>query len=219
MNKLKFSVISVLIFFSAPLAAQMIYTEIGRSITKLDYKNSSGESLENMYPGTNFVYEAGYRHTLSRAFYLTGSLTFSHYSSTASDSKYNNNFSWDARFIGIGVGLEFDFYRINKFSFQAKLGLEPQFFVYGNQSVNGQINDLKKQEEFDKPYLFTKGGLGIIYCADDLLAVTLRYTYGRGFPLGNNENAEKLNLISNSLSVGLIVSFRTCDYCFTKHFD
>lgn len=207
------------LFFSKKNYAQQIFAEAGINTTKFLYTNSNGESLDNLYGETNFNFNIGYRMTLSKVFYLTGSILYNRYGAYGSDVVYTNYYAWDAKYLGFGIGLDIEPYRINNFSFIARLAAEPQFLIGGTQQINEQVFDLKGVEQFDRPFLFAKAGVGINYCADSNIAVSLKYLYGRGFPLGTNKDTESLKIATNTISIGLTISLKNCKYCHPSHFN
>jgi len=201
------------------LVAQQIVVEIGNTQTKFDYKTSTGLGLDNIYSENHFNYLLGYRYTLSERFFISGNIVWNRYAAFASDPVYDNQYKWDTRYLGIGIGFDFEFIKINKFSFIAKIAAEPQFLIKGTQTINNQVYNLKGIEQFDNPFLFLRGGLGVNYCADANLAFSVRYMYGKGLPMGKSEDGEQLNIISSSISIGLLISINKCNYCYTKHFN
>ena len=68
-------------------------------------------------------------------------------------------------------------------------------------------------EQFDKPFLFLRGGAGMNYCADERTVITLRYMYGRGLPMGSSSDGESLDLVTSTVSLGLLWNLGRCRYC------
>jgi hypothetical protein len=198
---------------------QQVFGEIGNNTTKFIYKNSDGESLENLHSQNYFNYSAGYRTPFSTMFYGSVYASFTQYGMYGSDQTFNNYYAWDVKYIGIGIALDADVYRLKKFSFLVRLAGEPQFLINGTQQINEQVFSIKGVEQFDRPFLFAKGGLGINYCADGNIAVSAKYMYGRGFPLGKSDDNETLQIASSSFSLGLTISLKNCKYCQPKHFN
>jgi hypothetical protein len=193
-------------------------TEIGNTKTTFKYKKSTGEEINNFNSENHFNYSIGYRLTLSEKFYISGNIVLNRYATYASDPVYDNLYKWDTRYLGFGVGFDYDFIKFKKFSFAAKVAVEPQFLINGTQTINNQVHSLKGVEQFDKPFVFLRGGLGINFCADANLAFTARYMYGYGLPMGKPDDGEELHITSSAFSLGLLISINKCDYCYTKHF-
>lgn len=211
--------IFALLSFGLNSKAQQIFGEIGRVSTQFVYANSEGESIDNLYPSHNFSYLVGYRLILSSKFNLNGGLLYNRYGMTGSDPLYNNAYKWDAQYLGLSVAMDYDFLKKKKFIFFARAAIEPQFLVKGTQSLNRNTFDLKGVEQFDKPFIFLRGSLGVNYCLDQKVALTGRYSFGRGNPFGQGEDPESLKLNTSTISIGIIASFKNCDYCVKKHFN
>ena len=115
--------------------------------------------------------------------------------------------------------MEGEVYKRGNFRAIVKLALEPQFMMNGTQTINGQVFDLKGVEQFENPFMFFKAGAGANYCLNSTIALSLRYQYGKGFPLGSSSDPEVLRFNTNAISLGIVVSLGRCDYCFKTHFN
>ena len=198
--------------------SQQVFAEIGHLTSHFDYEDSEGAGLESLYPESSISYSIGYRHILSPIFQVTGSVVYNRYRSFGSDPLYDNKYSWDTRYLGIGLGVEGEFYKVKRFRFLAKISAEPQLLMGGTQTINNEIYDLKGVEQFDRPFLFLRGGLGANYCVDSRVAVTARYYYGKGIPIGKSDDPENLWMTTGTVTLGVLVSFKDCRYCFKDHF-
>ena len=201
------------------VCAQQGIAEIGRITTGFLYTNSDGEEMDILFPVHSFSYSAGYRRQVGNIFFANGSLVFNRYGQEGSDTKYQNIYEWDAYYLGLNLAMDIEFFQKSRFSLMALAAAEPQILLGGTQRVNSEIRKLNGVEQFDNPFLFLKGGLGINYCLDNRIAVTGRYRYGVGLPLGKSEDGENLKLTSSTISIGLMVSFGYYNYCQKKHFD
>lgn len=211
-------ILTFAIFIFSHSNAQQVFVEIGRSSADFKYSDSNGDGLDNIHPQSQLCYQFGYRGHLYKKIKYTGTLLFNRYSVFGSDEKFNNSYSWDAHYIGFSLGAESDILKHKRLSVLLLAAAEPQFLISGTQQVNLQVNDLKGVEEFDRPFLFLRTGAGINYCLDSRIAITFRYKYGIGLPIGPTDSPESLKIHSNTFSVGLLVSLGHCDYCYTKHF-
>jgi hypothetical protein len=199
--------------------AQQVWGELGRVSTTFDYEDSDGAAIENLSSSTHFSYAAGYRKIMKGRLFWHAGLTFNRFGMVGSDPLYDNQYSWDLSYIGPTGGLDMELFRKKAFRFYARIAAEPQFMIKGRQQINNQYYDLKGVEQFDRPFLFAKGGFGINYCADQMVAVTLRYQYGKGFPIGKTEDTELLRLNTHTISLGVLISLKFCSYCYKKHFE
>ncbi len=198
--------------------AQQIVAEIGRTTARFDYTDSEGGELDNLFSKSNISFLAGYRMPVYKRIHVLAAAQFNQYNVYGSDEIYDNSFSWDVQYLGLSLGIEGDVWKYKQFSLLLRATAEPQFLISGTQTVNGQVNSLKGVEEFDRPFLFARGGIGVNYCLEDRIAVTMRYSYGKGWPLGKTESDEKLSILSSTISIGLLISVNHCDYCYTNQF-
>lgn len=211
----------VLILYASTLQlnAQQMFAEIGRISTTFDYTDSEGESTENLYPSSNFSYRAGYKLLLSNKFNASGGIAYNRFGMSGSNELYDTYYNWDAQYLGMVVNFDYDYFRKKRLILFVRGSIEPQFFLKGTQSINRQVFSLKGAEQFDKPFIFFYGSLGANYCIDERVAVTARYSMGKGSPFGQSSDDEILKLNTSIISLGLIVGFTNCDYCMKKYFN
>jgi hypothetical protein len=197
-------------------AAQQIFTEVGRVNTVFNYSDSQGEKPLQLFPGAGNSYALGYRMKLNKRVYPTLALQYNRYANRGTDTIQENRFSWDTKYLGLSLGIEGEVYKKRGFTAFVRLAAEPQIMLSGTQTTNNIIYDLKGQEQFDRPFLFYRGGLGINYCADTKVAISLKYQLGKGIPLGSSSDAERLRMTTHTISIGLIWNLRSCKYCDTR---
>ena len=207
-----------LVIAPALLWSQQVNTQIGRVTTQFDYKDSKGARLENLVDGNGFHYAAGYRHNLSTRVHLNLDGIYNIYTSSGSDPTFGNSFSWRTEYLGLSTGLEFEFWKNKGYSVLARGDINPQVMMKGTQSINDQSISLKGVEQFDKPYLFYRGGIGMNFCAETDLAISLKYMYGIGRPMGSDPDGESMSMITHTISLGVLWSFRSCTYCYSKRY-
>lgn len=203
-------------------SAQQLTVEIGRITSQFDYQTSAGVQHEQLYATVQNGYALGYRHPLSkskRLFYATAGLNYNGYGATGNDSEYGNSYAWSTRYVGMKLGLDAELFHKNAFSALISVSGEPEMLVSGRQTINSTTYELKGVEQFDKPYLFARGGVGINYCLGSELAFTAKYTYGRGYAMKASADGEELKIIAHQVSIGLMLSINNCEYCYPKHFD
>lgn len=198
--------------------AQQVFVEAGSVSTVFDYRDSEGRGIDNTYSKSQLCYLAGFRMAVYKQIHLTGAVLFNRYSVIGSDPVYDNSYAWDVNYLGLGIGVEGDVWRKRRFALMLRGAAEPQFLISGTQQISQQVYDLRGVEEFERPFLFMRGGIGVNYCLDSKVAVTMRYSYGRGVPIGSTESEERLNLNTQTISIGLLVSLGTCEYCFSNNF-
>lgn len=197
------------------LSAQQFFFELGRVSSRFDYESSAGEALENDYPESNLSVAAGYRMQLAERFFAVGSATYNRYGTYGSYDTYDLAYAYRTDYLGLNLGVEGEFFKKSGFTFLARLAGEPQFLLNGTRTLNGLAEELNGAEEFDSPFLFAKGGVGMNYCADKIFAITLRYDYGMGFPL--NASDETLRFQTHTVSLGLLINIKRCNYCLRQN--
>jgi len=198
------------------VSGQRIYMETGLSISAFDYKNSAGESLDNLYGYNSFFLQTGY-HTVTSVNRLNFSagLSYNRYGARGSDPSVGNYFDWNAEYIGADLGLDYEVVRkryttnaLNDFTAYLKLTLTPEFMVHGTQTINNDVYNLQGVEQFKYPFLFTRGGAGVNYTISKIFTVYAEYMGGVGFPvkLGDAGDEERLWIFSHNIGFGLFVN-------------
>ena len=208
-------IISLFLISSSLLGAQQINTQIGRVTTTFDYKNSEGEKLENLFSDIGFSYAVGYRMPVHDRIFLNGDLIYNTYSAYGSDEIYGNSFSWKTEYAGLSIGAEGEVWKKQKMTLLARLDVNPQIMTKGTQLINENAFKLSGVEQFDSPYVFYRGGIGINYCSASSVALSLKYMYGLGMPILPSDDNEELRMWTSTISVGILWNFRTCQYCNT----
>ncbi len=198
---------------------QQVFGEIGRISTGFRYTDSEGEAIENLYSVAHEGYAVGYRHELKKKFYWSGSIIFNRYGMTGSNAIYNNRYRWDVKYLGLSPAIEYEAFIKSRFHLVTKLSADPQFMVKGTHEINNQIHNLRGVEQFERLFVFLRGGVGANYCIDNGVAISFRYTYGKGLPMGKSSDPEVLRIDSHTLSLGVLVSIGYYNYCHKKHFD
>jgi len=203
--------------------AQQLDFEFGKVISTFDYNNSENETLQNLEPGTNIHLGLAYKHYFKEtAVYMLLQSNYNKYSSLGSNSILDNYYAWDLNYVSTGLGFGYEFLRegsyfnynnINKnhgFTILLQTSASTDFLVHGTQTINGQIYNLKGVEQFDKPFLFANGTMGLVYYPSKSISVFGSYQYGRGFSVFKSKYQEKedLNLITHTISFGFSVNLR-----------
>lgn len=215
---LKMILIYVAILIALPSASQQFLSEVGRVTTQFDYKDSEGNNPLEFFPRAGNHYQFAYRMNLGKVLHASAGLIYNRHITEGSDPLYNNKYRWDVEYAGLGVGMDLEFYKAKGFSLLGRAAIEPQFFIKGSQTINQQIHSLKKVEQFENPFVFFKAGLGMTYCADPRMAVSIKYQLGQGRAFGTSSDSEKLRLMTHTISVGLLWNFRRCRYCTRRSF-
>jgi hypothetical protein len=215
----KVIILFVLLMGAFSLQAQQFYALTGGTNSRFDYQDSEGEGLQDEVSLRQLHLSFGLRKRLgeSKLHWKAGVVNY-RYGVASQDSIYQKDYRWELSYLGIEAGLDFEVWSKKRLHCLVHANASPQFLLQGRQHVNNRTFDLQGVEQFDKPFFFLQGGVSVLYCVDDRIAVMGGYTYGRGMGIGQNEDPESLKIKAHHLSVGLAISINSCDYCFKKHF-
>ena len=196
--------------------AQQLFWGIGKNASTFDYKNSEGETLDNIHGNTYNLMELGYRLSLlHKNLHFFTSASYNRYGAAGSDKKLGNYFEWDVTYIGSNLGVDYDLYRsgrsvnsLQSFTVYLKGVVAAEILIHGTQTINYQVYNIIGQEEFGNPIFFLRGGAGCNYSVTQLMKVFFQYTGGKSMSLtfDNSKDKEKLNYIAHAFSVGLLLN-------------
>ena len=220
LNKKIILFIAIFYFIDGIVNAQQFNIEFGKLISGFDYTNSDGEKLENLQGTTNNHFAVGFNMPIRRTkFYFLSNLAFNKYGALGSDAAVGNYYSWEVNYIGLGIGAGYEFFKLNTFlnyqnvntyqgfTFFIQASSSFEYLMLGTQIINNQTYDLKGVEQFDKPFVFTNGALGVRYYATKTLSAYFTYSFGYGFPVAKSENDnEVLKYITHTFSLGVSIS-------------
>lgn len=223
MKKSIFTIL-LLIVSSYSIIAQQISFEYGKVISKFDYTNSDGEALENIQGSTNNHIGVGWRMPIKQSdFYFISNVSYNKYSANGSDATVFNYYNWEANYLGVNLGAGYEFLKSKSFlnvrnvntdqGFTIYLHLlaSSEFFMQGTQTINNRVYKLNGVEQFDKPFVFGKVGLGLMYYASKTFSVYTEYTGGMSFPVFKSDSGdnEELNLITHVICFGVTINLPT----------
>lgn len=196
---------------------QLLYAEMGQTLSSFDYKNSSGGTLDNLQKGSRAYVGVGYAFQLSgdkAHVQLGGVLT--NYGAIGSDLVLDNYYEWDVSYIGLQAGIWYDFARSRDFVFFAKLNASMEYLLRGTQTLNNQVYDLTREDEFDNIILVPRLGLGVKYPISNKAALYVQYQYGRSFSLVNTnpDDNEKLSITNHNFGIGILIQLPGCNCSF-----
>lgn len=197
------------------MKSQQIYAEAGTTISSFHYKNSQGESLENLLSKPNTYFEMGYREILNRrqTVHLSIGATYNGYGAIGSDRVLDNYFEYDVTYIGLVAGLEHRLFRIRDFSFYMKGSVSVEFLLRGTQTINNQVFNLVGEDQFNQHIFFTRGSVGMQYPISNNSLFFANYTYGKTVLIGqgNATGQEELKLSTHQFGIGIIISLPLCN--------
>ncbi|MEZ4803759.1 MAG: outer membrane beta-barrel protein [Gelidibacter sp.] len=200
------------------LFGQQLFLEAGKSISSFDYKNSLGNSIENLQSKSNTYLNLGYRDHLNddKTLFLVLGLTYSDYGAIGSDPILDNYYEWDVTYLGLQAGLDFRLFRIRDFSFFIKGRVTVEHLIRGTQTINNQVYDLVGEKEFNSNIFFLKGGLGMQYPISRNTSVFVNYFYGKTMLIDQSKSPdqETLKFNNHQLGIGLIINLPNCNCSF-----
>lgn len=218
MAKLFLMFISLL--FTSGLYAQQFYFGAGNTLTYFNYKNSQGEKLDNLQASNNYYLATGFKLPIKKSkLKLVSGLNYNRYGASGSEPGFI--YQWDMTYLGLDVGFEYDVLRLSDFFNQnngfvkdreglfiyLKGAFSGEYMLNGKQQVNDMLYNLSGVEQFDTPFFFARGGLGINYGFSEDIGVFAQYLGGMSLPLikGKDDGNEKLNLITHQIGFGLLI--------------
>lgn len=193
---------------------QVIFSEIGQTISKFNYTNSTGGSLNNLQSGTGTYVGLGYKIPLKsdKTSIILGGL-YSNYAAIGSDAITDNYFEWDVSYVGVNVGAEYKFARSREFVFFIKATASLEYLLRGVQTLNNQVFKLNGEDEFDNFIVAPRIGLGVQYPISNTAALYAQYQYGTSFSLinSNPEDSEKLRIDTHNIGIGIVIALPGCN--------
>lgn len=196
---------------------QIVYLETGKIFSSFHYKNSSGRSLDNLTGSNQNNLGFGIQFPINKSRYqFTCGFAYNRYGAKGSDPILGNYYEWDVSCLGIKAEIGYEFFRpemayneMHGFSFYPKLSIATEFLINGTQNLNDQVYDLKGVEEFDKPFYFLRGGLGVNYYISKTFIVFLEYMGGTNILIGDYNGKEQLRIRTHNISIGISVNCKT----------
>lgn len=193
------------ILISVQVLGQELSLQAGKSISKIVFKDQYGNKLQNLQSVDNLFFSVGYRTNFlkkERLFADLG-LAYNRYGSTGSDPAVDNFFSWDVSYLGVNLGLDYEFYRRGNFTVYGKGMVSPEFLLRGHQTLDNQVYNLVGEDDFDTPFLFLRLGLGVQYRLSQQISIYSQYTGGKSYALKGD--SEKLNFVAHNIGFGLLI--------------
>jgi len=220
LSKKKILLMTVFYFIYGIINAQQFNIELGKLISNFDYTNSDGEKLDNLQGTTSNHFGVSFNMPIRRTkFYFLSGLAYNKYGASGSDIAVGNYYQWDVNYVSLSVGGGYEFFKLNTFlnyqnvntfqgfTFYVQASGAIEFLVQGTQIINNATYNLIGVEQFDKPFVFAYGGIGVRYYATKTLSAYFQYTGGMSFSVfKSKEDDETLNYITHTFSLGVGIS-------------
>ncbi len=217
----KYLTLTLFVFFALTAKSQQFCFELGKVISKFDYKNSKGVPLDNMHGSTDYHLALDVKLPIKRSnFSFVTGIWYNKYGANASDETVGNYYDWKVNYLGLILGSSYEFFKLNShvnykntnddegFTFFVQFNTGTEMMVQGTQTINKQVYKLNGVEQFDKPLIFAQGGIGVNYYISNTILVFAQYMGGKSFAVfkSNSGDQEKLNLITHTISIGIGVN-------------
>ena len=200
----KITLVLLFLTVSSIANAQQLYVEGGKSLTSFDYKNSQGNSLDNLQSTSHNFMAIGYRNQLfTENLHLSLGANYTGYGAIGSDNELGNFMEWDVNYAGLNVGLDYDMFSIKKASVYVKGGVAAAFFVQGSQTLNNRVIDLKNNDDFDSTLVSMQIGAGFSHPISESLSFYAQYMYGKSLDMASGD--AELMLASNNVGFGMLI--------------
>ena len=201
----KITLVLLLLAVTSITTAQQLYVEGGKTMSTFDYKNSQGNSLNNLQATTNSYMEVGYRtQLLTKNLHLNLGATYAGYGALGSDDVVENYMEWDVNYAGLNVGLDYKVFNIKKASVYVKTGMSAAFFVQGTQTLNKNVIDLKNNDDFDTTLVSMQIGAGFSHPISEDLSFYVQYMYGKSLDMASGD--AELKIASSNVGFGLLIN-------------
>jgi hypothetical protein len=196
----------VLLLLTATIAtAQQLYVEGGKSSISFDYKNSQGQSLDNLQATTHSFMALGFRDQLfTKNLNFSAGLHYTGYGAIGSDDAVGNFMEWDVNYAGLNLGLDYKLFHIKKASVYVKGGVSAAFFVQGTQTLNNSVIDLKNNDDFDTTLVMMQAGAGFLHPISEDFSFYVQYVYGKSLDTASGD--AELKITSNNVGFGLLIN-------------
>jgi hypothetical protein len=190
-----------------------LYLEAGKVASSFAYKDSEGNSPDDLNGAIRGSFGLGYRHAImNSAWHLSFEVSNNNYGATNSDQTLGNYSEWEVSYLGLNLGVDYEFFKPEiynadrqGFSFYLKGIMATEFLLSGKQTTNSSVYDLKGVEEFDQPVYFLKAGTGLNYYITRTSVVFAQYIFGRSILFGDQTGREKLNYNTHTLTLGFAI--------------
>lgn len=203
-------ILQLLMFFivTCTVSAQQLYLEAGKTSSSFKYKNSQGETLDNLQPTTHSFMAVGYRAASAFIENLNGSIGIGYagYGAIGSDNALEGIMEWDVNYLELNGAIDYNLFAINKTKFYLKGLASVGLFVQGTQSLNNKIINLKHADDFDKAMVSFKVGAGFLQPVSNELSFYVQYLLGNSLNQSSNSDHESLRIKSHNISFGVLIN-------------
>lgn len=189
----------LVLLVSFQMFSQEAYLSFGKNYTKFDYFSNSTDL--KFQSGIGNHYEVGYKTKLwKNKLDYSVSLQLDDYNAVGNTAF--NSYLWQTNFVGLNGGLHFNALKLANLSIQPSVNLNLSTMIYGKQSIDGVLYDLKNESDFKGLWIQPSYGLMAFYKTKNLGKLFFGYQYRHSLR-SEKSTGEKLNFITQQLSFGI----------------
>ncbi|MFK5958389.1 MAG: outer membrane beta-barrel protein [Lutibacter sp.] len=201
----KFIVLLLLLITTVIGTAQQLYFEAGKTISSFDYKNSQGQSLDNLQASNHSFMTLGYRNQLFvKKLNSSIGIAYAGYGAIGSDDTVGNFMEWDVNYLEFNLGLDYELFKIKEAAVYIKGTSSAAFLMQGTQTLNNKVINLKNVDDFNKTVFDFRIGLGFLQPISENLSFYAQYMYGKSLDMASGD--AELKIASNQVGFGLLIN-------------
>ncbi len=199
MRKLSLLLIAIIAITNS--YSQEVYFLTGSNFTKYNFSSGQGSIATSLESGTGTTYEMGYTRPLkNNRFSHTFGVNLNEFNVVA--GSLANSYSWNTKYLGVNNSLDFTVPLSKNFKLFMNAGLNLSTIIYGKQSINGAIYDLKSQDEYSGLSFIPFTGVHLKYKINDFGYLSFGYGISKSVILFNISQ-EKLTTSTNQILFGI----------------
>lgn len=203
----KLSLLLIAIIAISNSYSQEVYFLTGSNFTNYNFTSGQGSIATSLETGTGTTYEMGFTRPLkNNRFSYTVGVNLNECNVIA--GSLANSYSWDTKYLGVNNSLDLNVPLTSNFKLFFKVGLNLATIIYGKQSINGAIYDLKSQDEFSGLTFIPYTGVHLKYKLNDLGYLSFGYGVSKSVILFNISQ-EKLTTSTNQILFGIHFNIKT----------
>lgn len=206
MNTKKLTQLLLFFIITTATSAQQFYLEAGKTLSSFHYKDSQGLGLDNLQASTHSFMTMGYRAKfLTEKLKASIGVGYSGYGATGSDAVLEGILAWDVNYLELGIGLDYNLFKINSVEFFLKGMTSTGFLIQGTQSLNNEIINLKNSDDFDNAMISYKVGAGFLCPVSRELSFYVQYLLGKSLNQADDGDNESLRIESHNIGFGVLI--------------
>ena len=214
-NRTKYSFILIIVVHIYTTNGQQYYLGVGIENAQFkDYVNSFGNNtldLNYSKPPAILV-EGGYRANLFKE-RLKWNLGFTYNKYEIRSGFFNGStntpLTYNLTYVSIKPGIYFSVLNEPKIKLQIHTHISHDWLINGKSSYSNIVNDLYRENTFDKTLISFHKGISVEYSLTDSISTYISYNNSNSFREENKDSVagEKYTLNTNAITCGILFSF------------